>query len=346
MDKKQDLFPLSSHDHGEPPGRPGLLGGFFSLTLLAVLPPMLVLFLLILPALEDLEERQEEIVDRLARIEKVAALTYFSKKPGGSTLPEILKYLRFWTEEETKCLPQEVRECKDREKTAVQALQALGKPAIDALVREALAKDEHAGAKYYRKAILEALARIEPDRAVETAEKILLDRGFSTQSRIFAARLLLELARDRGVQALRSCIKDNDHRTMPGFSVLLQTYLEETTDQARGEVMYKILHRDTLDVSTVQEILQAVPLLDSKDPFLKKLCKNLVNLFFRRNLETFRASVLLRPLPLNLIRQIIRSLSQVLPPKTLKPFLEKALKVTVEEGTRREILKNLREKCR
>ncbi len=342
--KKTD--PPSSSSAGEPQASPGLLGGLFLLALAAVLPTLLVLVFLALPALKSLQANQKDILARLDRIEKTAALTYFSRKPGASSLAEILKYLRYWTEEETKCLPQEVRTCKEREETAVQALHALGKPALQALVREALAQDGHAGAKYYRKALLEALARIDPSRAAEVAEKILLSPGYSTQTRIFAARELLKLSRDRGVQALRECVKENDHRSMEGYSVLLQTYLEETTDEARGEVMYKILHRPTLDSSTVQVILQDVPLLDPKDPYLKKLCKDMANLFFRRNLESFRAAVLLRPMAFNLRRQIIRSMSRVLPAKTLKPFLEEALKITVQEGTRREILKNLREKCR
>ncbi len=327
-------------------GTPALLGGFFLLTLAALIPPLLVLFFLVMPTLENLEKGQKEITSRLERIEKITSLSYFSRDPKKATLPEILKFLRFWTEEETLCLPQEVKQCKDREMTAVKALEALGKPALEALAREALAPDEHAGAKYYRKAILDALALIDPDRAADVAEKILLGRTYSTQARIFAARKLLEVSRDRGVQALRAAVKENDHRSLDGYAVLVQTYLEETTDQARGEVIYKILHRDTLDLSTLQEILQAVPLLDRKDPYLEKICKDLVKLFFRRNLESFRAAVLFRPLSPNLTRQIIRSLAEVLPPRTLKPFLEEALKVTVEEGTRQEILKYLREKCR
>ncbi len=346
MNKPDSLRPSSAPSPGESQASPGLLGGFFLLALAAVLPPLLILVFLVLPGLKGLQANQEEILARLDRIEKVAALTYFSRKPGASSLAEILKYLRYWTEEETRCLPQEVRSCKEREKTAVQALHALGKPALQALIRETLAQDTHAGAKYYRKALLEALARIDPDQAAGVAGKILLDPKYSTQTRIFAARELLKLSRDRGVQALRECVKENDHRSMEGYSALLQTYLEETTDQARGEVIYKILHRPTLDSSTVQVILQDIPLLDPKDPYLKKLCQDMANLFFRRNLETFRAAVLLRPIAFNLRRQIIRSMSRVLPAKALKPFLEEALKITVQEGTRREILKYLREKCR
>ncbi|GEM_PF-3904301 len=346
MNKTEINVSSSAPSNQEPQASPGLLGGFFLLALAAILPTLLILVFLVLPSLKTLQSNQKDILVRLDRIEKVAALTYFSRKPGASSLAEVLKYLRYWTEEETKCLPQEVRTCKEREETAVQALQALGTPALQALVREALAQDTHAGAKYYRKALLEALARIDPGQAAGVAEKILLSQKFSTQTRIFAARELLKLSRDRGVQALRECVKENNHRSMDGYSALLQTYLEETTDEARGEVIYKILHRPTLDSSTVQVILQDIPLLDSKDPYLKKLCKDMANLFFRRNLESFRASVLLRPMAFNLRRQIIRSMSQVLPVKTLKPFLEEALKVSVQEGTRREILKYLREKCR
>ncbi len=346
MTPKDEPSSLSRPSRGDDSPRPGVLGGVFLLALAATLPPLVVLFFLVLPALRSLQANQKEALARLDRIEKTTALTYFSRNPGKSSLAEALKYLRFWTEEETKCLPQEVKECKDREKRAIQALQALGKPALQALIQEALATDRHAGAKYYRKALLDALAQIDPGQAAGVAEKILLSPGYSTQARIFAARKLLKISRDRGVQALRQCVKENDHRSLPGFSVLLQAYLEETTDRARGEVMYRILHRPTLDASTAQVVLQDLPRLDPKDPFLDKLCKDLSDLFFRRNLERFQAAVLLRPLGMNLRRQIIRSLSQVLPAKTLKPFLEEALKVTVQEGTRQEILKNLREKCR
>ncbi len=320
--------------------------GAFVISAITVVVIVSWIGIILVPKINGLDHSIKSIQSRLETIEKLSALSYFSRDPGKTTLEEALSFLRFWTEEETKCHPYEVQDAHRKQEIAIKALEALGKPVSGRLWDEIVSPGKHKGAKYYKRALMKLLMRLDRRKGIEAARTVLEGSEYSPQTRIFAARILLEHARDMAVSSLRRIVRENNHLTLSGYNEFLHIYLNRTSDGARGKIVLEILKRRTMDISTALEIVKSLPSLDRRDKEFKIIIQQLIHLYFHDDMQYFNSAVLLRPLPPHLSRFIVRTLGEVLPPEQLKVFLDKALKVETNEGTRTEILKYLREKCK